>query len=102
MDIDGQGKQGEIPSLPLLYYLLQCTFYFRSPPASVGKKEGKRKAARPCLVSVKTHLNVLLPCPSVQPRNGAGPGCSKEEEQLLGTPHDYDIDGHPDDTLSRA
>lgn len=27
---------------------------------------------------------------------------SKEEEELLGTPHDYDIDGHPDDTLSRA
>lgn len=39
MDIDGQGKQGEIHSLPLLYYLLQCTFYFRSPPASVGKKK---------------------------------------------------------------
>lgn len=38
MDIDGQGKQGEILSASLLYYLLQCTFYFRSPPASVGKK----------------------------------------------------------------
>lgn len=97
----GRGSK-EKYSLPSA--LLFITVYFLLPIASClsRKKRRETETARPCLVSVKTHLNVLLPCPSVQPRNGAGPGCSKEEEELLGTPHDYDIDGHPDDTLSRA
>lgn len=54
-------------SLPLLYYLLQCTFYFRSPPASVGKKGNGNCTSLSCL---SQDTSTCVPCPSVNPATG--------------------------------
>lgn len=83
-------KKKDPTSLILLPYpaLLYSTL-IPLPPASVGKE-----TARPCL----SQDNLM--CLSVrQPRNGAGPDAQKRRRSSS-TPHDYDIDGHPDDTLS--
>lgn len=91
----GETKEENPPTA--LYCLARSNYYSDSTtvpslPASVGK--GKCTS-----LSQSRHLNVPVRPPNpamgrvqMLKRGGGAPG----------TPHDYDIDGHPDDTLSRA
>lgn len=93
----GMRTRWGIEGAKALYCLPRSNYYSESTtvpslPASVGK--GKCTS-----LSQSRHLNVPVRPPNpamgrvqMLKRGGGAPG----------TPHDYDIDGHPDDTLSRA